>query len=600
MPLYLNAGSVAESLARLQRSSAQSRLCEYLIGLRTLALAGEDHVQVAESIPQFVQALRELTECAPAGVPTNFDGQPYINPFGTARGQAAGRAYKSRKFPSNGPSNTMFGWATQQDRPIDIITDTRPKGIKRRAITQDQLRRFLLLKGPSLDERPRLIDAAVWYFRAKDLDARFGAEPTDERLMAAFVDDIALTNDEVDALFFSQKPETHGAITFSSAPADPDAYLPQRAGGAPLPVAAAGTLQSSVQDVVSYIAGRGFNFQPWQVAAFITAVRTKPFVILAGISGTGKTKLPQLVAEATDADCRIVPVRPDWTDSSDLLGYERLDGDFSPGHLLRLCREAASFPDRQYFFVLDEMNIARVEYYFAEVLSALETRSVQNGLLASAPLSPRAPQPWESVRLPGNVCIVGTVNMDETTHGFSRKVLDRAFVIELADVDLSLIQEIDPNVMPAQWPIANWRVLFPRLADLPKVDQDERVTACITALTDVNEVLEPGQLQVGYRVRDEVALFCVNAGDCADSFVAADETVVSPLDLCITMKVLPRIQGGGALVRQVLEGLKAWVAPDAGATANATTANAEFAQTLKRVDLMLTRLAETGFTSYWM
>ncbi len=73
------------------------------------------------------------------------------------------------------------------------------------------------------------------------------------------------------------------------------------------------------------------------------------------------------------------------------------------------------------------------------------------------------------------------------------------------------------------------------------------------------------------------------------------ETVVSPLDLCITMKVLPRIQGGGALVRQVLEGMKALVTPDADAATNT-----EFAQTLKRVDLMLTRLAETGFTSYWM
>jgi hypothetical protein len=384
-------------------------------------------------------------------------------------------------------------------------------------------------------------------------------------------------------------------IEFSEAPADPGAYLPQPAGGTPPPIGAAGTLQAAVDGVVKYIAGRGFNFQTWQVAAFVTAVRTKPFVILAGISGTGKTKLPQLVAEATGAECRIVPVRPDWTDSSDLLGYERLDGNFSPGHLLQLCRTAAECPDRQYFFVLDEMNIARVEYYFAEVLSAIETRTVQGGVAVSVPLSPRAPQPWEVVRLPANVCIVGTVNMDETTHGFSRKVLDRAFVIELADIDLSLIQEIDANVAPAPWPITNWRLRFPRLADVPNVDQDAQVVASVTALTAVNEVLEQGQLQVGYRVRDEVALFCVNASDCADSFVDADATVVSPLDLCFTMKVLPRVQGGGALVRQVLEGMKAWAAPDPDAAAKTA-----FAQTLKRVDLMLTRLAETGFTSYWM
>jgi len=211
VPLYVSAESVAESLGRLQHSSAQSRLCEFLIGLRALALSGSDHVQVAESIPQFVKALDELTACAPKGVSTTFDGEPYINPFGTARGQATGRAYKARRFPSHGPSNTMHGWATQQDRPFDIITDTRPKGIRRRAVTQEQLRRFFLLKGAGLDERPRLLDAAVWYFRATDLDARFGAEPTEEQLAAAFVDDVALTSDDVDALFVSEELEAQGA-----------------------------------------------------------------------------------------------------------------------------------------------------------------------------------------------------------------------------------------------------------------------------------------------------------------------------------------------------------------------------------------------------
>jgi hypothetical protein len=209
--LYLTAESVAESLGRLQNSSALSRVCEFLIGLRTLALSGSDHVQVGESIPEFVQALRELTACAPEGVPTTFDGQPYINTFGTARARDAGRAYKGRKFPSNGPSNTMHGWANLQDRPFDIITDTRPMGIQRRPVTQDQMRKFLLLRGAGLNERPRLLDAAVWYFRATDLDARFGAEPTEEQLAATFVTDVALTSDDVDALFISEEQEPQGA-----------------------------------------------------------------------------------------------------------------------------------------------------------------------------------------------------------------------------------------------------------------------------------------------------------------------------------------------------------------------------------------------------
>jgi hypothetical protein len=207
VPLYLSAETVAEALTRLQQSSAQSRLCEFLIGLRTLTLSDDDYVQVAESIPEFKEALNELTACVPPGVPNTFDGEPYINPFGTARGRATGRAYKSRKFPSNGPSNTMHGWATQPNSPFDIIDNIRPKGIRRRKITQEQLRQFLLLRGANLEERPRLIDAAVWYFRATDLEEWASSEPSEEQLAEQFSQAIGLTALDIEALFVTDQPE---------------------------------------------------------------------------------------------------------------------------------------------------------------------------------------------------------------------------------------------------------------------------------------------------------------------------------------------------------------------------------------------------------
>jgi len=385
---------------------------------------------------------------------------------------------------------------------------------------------------------------------------------------------------------------------FSSVVADPIEYLPRAVPGSP--VDAGGGMSTRVEALISYAAMRGFVFEPWQIASFVTAVRTKPFVILAGISGTGKTKLPQLVAEATDAESIVVPVRPDWTDSSELLGYERLNGSFVPGHLLQACKRAIAEPDRQFFFILDEMNVARVEYYFAEVLSLMENRyRDDSGTIRTAPLTPNAPNEWALVWLPSNVCLVGTVNMDESTHGFSRKVLDRSFVIELSEVDLSRLDEPEgSSVLPPTWSAADWRVEALTLFDSGRI-ADPLVIEVVQALTRANEALAHAQLQVGYRVRDEVALFCLRAASCASSFVGSGEAVVSPLDLCISMKVLPRVQGGDAAIAEVLSDLATWV--------NARTAADEFGEepsgfprTAERLTLMQTRLERTGFTSYWI
>ncbi|WP_344257801.1 McrB family protein [Brevibacterium celere] len=356
--------------------------------------------------------------------------------------------------------------------------------------------------------------------------------------------------------------------------------------------------------MLDYISASGFTFEPWQVATFVTALRTKPFVILAGISGTGKTKLPQLVAAATGVDVVIVPVRPDWTDSSDLLGYERLSGEFVPGSLLKLCEAALRAPDKQFFFILDEMNVARVEYYFAEVLSAMENRRRTDDGIISEPLNPSAPDDagvsWGSVYLPANVSLIGTVNMDETTHGFSRKVLDRAFVLELSQVDLANYPSKSTVAVPAaSWGASAWTPNYLHLSDVDAPDSNSAVTEAVNALVRANESLQPAQLQVGYRVRDEVALFCLNATEQSEYFVDRAETVLTPLDLCLSMKVLPRIQGGGSFVRDVLNDFASWTLPNQAETGDSESPSG-FGLTYERVKLMQERLDQTGFTSYWV
>ncbi|OCB14903.1 hypothetical protein A5644_25815 [Mycobacterium intracellulare subsp. yongonense] len=362
--------------------------------------------------------------------------------------------------------------------------------------------------------------------------------------------------------------------------------------------------------VVEYLSKAGFIFQPWQVATFVTALRTKPFLILAGISGTGKTRLPRLVAEATGAKSEVVPVRPDWTDSSDLLGYERLTGDFVPGKLLRLCEEAMRNPTTQYFFVLDEMNIARVEYYFAEVLSVMESRRrgpdgaiISDALNLTAPDQSSSDPPgpdWSTVYLPANVSIIGTVNMDETTHGFSRKVLDRAFVLELSEVDLSEYSSVsEPRPIGSSWSSSVWAPQYLSLSDVPDPQTNSVIVDAVNALVRANESLQPAQLQVGFRVRDEVALFCLNAAGTQEHFVDGGQSAIDPLDLCLSMKLLPRLQGGGILLREVLSDLETWTAARGDESMDLETPSG-FRRTHDRVRIMQQRLTQTGFTSYWV
>jgi hypothetical protein len=378
--------------------------------------------------------------------------------------------------------------------------------------------------------------------------------------------------------------------------------------------------QTSSSALADALRAQGYTFEPWQVAAFVQCVRTKPFAILAGISGTGKTKLPLLVAEITGAHAELIPVRPDWTDSADLLGYTNLQGKFVPGRLLELARAASSQPERQFFAVLDEMNLARVEQYFAEVLSHIEDRRLTDtGFQSRAPLIAGVPEPWSTVHLPGNLVIVGTVNMDETTHGFSRKVLDRAFTLEMSEVNLAARSPVSPDEVPtvAPWSPDRWRsrALRPSEIDSLPTPDAERVDRVVKVLTEVNQILVIAQMQVGYRIRDEVAMFLIHAAE-DDAAFTSHGSRVDPLDLALQMKVLPRIQGGSSAIRAVLRQLITWacdselttdderpkalVSEWAAAQRPAAHPTAVYPRTAARLCLMWERLATDGFTSFWL
>ena len=381
---------------------------------------------------------------------------------------------------------------------------------------------------------------------------------------------------------------------------------------------------TAIHEVISYIAGRGFIYEPWQIAQYITAVRTKPFVILAGITGTGKSKLPALIAEATGGESKLVPVRPDWSDSADVLGYTDLEGNFRPGPVLEIAHDSAANSDQFCTCIIDEMNLARVEQYFAEVLSRIEDRHVQeNGGYRTGPLigpvSKEADAEWGEVVIPENLAIVGTVNMDESTHPFSRKVLDRAFTIELSDVNLA---QWNPNGKRnrtvSTWPVTSWNPIKIQLSELidPTDEQLSEISRAIAALQAVNILLTPSQLQVGYRTRDEVAFYLLHAKQVASAFVDHEGNPVDPLDLALQMKILPRIAGSSSAIKRCVFGLLGWattgVPLESDEEVNSiletwetsgrppALTNSEYPRLAARLCLMWQRLEADGYTSYWL
>ena len=310
-----------------------------------------------------------------------------------------------------------------------------------------------------------------------------------------------------------------------------------------------------VEELIDAVNASGFHFPAWLIAAYVTAVQTERFVILAGATGSGKSRLPRLVANATGSDCKFVTVRADWNDSSDVIGYVDQKESFRPGVLLRAAREAAADPHRMHFIVFDEMNLARVEYYLAEFLSVMASRwrddhGVDRTLpLFSQPLGEDDAE-WNRVELPENLAIIGTVNMDEAGTGFSARVLDRAFTIEMPAAELTEWSRAETLVpRPVQWPRSAW---LPRSLDLEHLNDvtsaDVRVIErAIALLCQIDRCLVTAQFRIHYRQRNTVSLFALHAGSIAASFRDVDA-----LDLAVHAKVLPRIRGGSAPVRMAV------------------------------------------------
>ncbi len=371
-----------------------------------------------------------------------------------------------------------------------------------------------------------------------------------------------------------------------------------------------------ISKVVDYLKWNGFTYSMKELANFYLSLKTKPFVILAGISGTGKTQLPRMFAEAvgmSEEQVIQVPVRPDWTDGSDLLGYTGLNDKFQAKGLTIAIKKANENKNKPYFFILDEMNLARVEHYFSEFLSVIETRrrgSDGETILTDPILREEMihnadnRDEFEDMRWPENLYLIGTVNMDETTFSFSKKVLDRANTIEMNEVDLSFKDQKGDDVVPLD-NIENsfFKTEFIRSTELSDSDR-EALENDILLLSEINEILKISDLHFAYRVRDEIAYYTTM--NRTYNLISDSEA----MDFQIMQKVLPRIHGSSIRVQRILVRMLNKLnntnlgeeSPDLSALGalEKEIKESAYPRTGKKLLFMLQRFEEDRFTSFWV
>lgn len=358
--------------------------------------------------------------------------------------------------------------------------------------------------------------------------------------------------------------------------------------------------RDALNSINAYISACGFQYPAGLIENFYLSLKSKPFVILAGTSGTGKTRLVKLFAEAIGADYYLVPVRPDWSDGSDLFGHHDLNGQFVRGPVCDAFDAAIKNPRRPVLLCLDEMNLARVEYYLSDFLSVIESRELQDGRVCTDPIAQYASG------IPDNLYIVGTVNMDETTFPFSKKVLDRANTIEFNYVNLIPNYDAGTDVVPLSVQNSFLRSEYLVLAR-DCAAESEYVNEVCQELQLINEILLRANAHVGYRVRDEIVFYILN-NHMADGLLE-DQTA---LDNEIMQKILPRIQGSSAAVRDMLCDLFKECASDPSQKTGDSDSErmdkvlhdeelpCKYRKSAEKIEMMVRRFEEDGFTSYWL
>lgn len=311
-----------------------------------------------------------------------------------------------------------------------------------------------------------------------------------------------------------------------------------------------------------YLLDKGFLFEKETIENYLLSIKVKPFVILTGNSGTGKTKLSQLFAQyliekyGYNQIYKIVPVGANWTENRHILGYSNIldDGKYQSTPAYELIKESQK-SENPYFLILDEMNLSYVERYFADFLSAIESNE-------KIPIIGE-----EDLDVPNNLFIIGTVNVDETTYMFSPKVLDRANTIEFTTYSAKDYIKGDFNISAPKGdieflenPLSNIDLRTLGINDLRKifsgvrVDNEDFIELISDEILKFQSILKKSGFDFGFRVINEILRFMV-ASWIYEGKPANFTNWKRYFDSQIKQKMLPKIHGQEKVILGSLEEL---------------------------------------------
>ena len=350
-------------------------------------------------------------------------------------------------------------------------------------------------------------------------------------------------------------------------------------------------------DAVNAIKGTHLIYSDLLIKRFATSLLTKPFVILSGLAGSGKTQLAIAFAKAMveneDEQLRVVSVGADWTNREPLLGYPNAlkTGEYvhPESGVLDVLIKANKNLDKPYFLILDEMNLSYVERYFADFLSAMESHQEIPLWKQDDASTPK------SVKLSRNVFVIGTINVDETTYMFSPKVLDRANVIEFKvsedDMDKFLKNAQPVDIDSVSGMLSNEATDFVKIAS----EKAESSSIANEVLKNFFGKLKTVNAEFGYRTASEIGRFVGLAKQVAG--MSDNEAI----DTAIVQKLLPKLHGSRKKIVPVLKEL--WELCETGDRIDEKTSmmvpkGTKYSLSADKILRMYQCALDNGFTSF--